>query len=184
MTGVAARDVLEFWFAAGPDKWFAKDEAFDAEIAERFGAAVEDARAGRLDGWMDDAHGALALVILIDQFPRNLFRGSAEAFAADAKAREVAAYAIDRRFDTETPVGARQFFYMPFMHSEDLADQERCIRLIESRLPGDEETLRFAQIHRDLIARFGRFPHRNAVLGRKTSPEEETYLSSDGAFTG
>jgi uncharacterized protein (DUF924 family) len=176
----AAPDLLAFWRAAGPDKWFAKDAAFDAEIAERFLATYEAAAAGAL-GWDATPEGALALLIVLDQFPRNMFRGSARAFAADPLAREVAARAIARGFDQHVTVPERSFFYLPFEHSETLADQERCVAL--NRASHDADALKWAEIHADIIRRFGRFPHRNAVLGRATTAKEQAFLDG-GGFAG
>jgi uncharacterized protein (DUF924 family) len=174
-------DVISFWEAAGYDRWYTKDEAFDADIRQRFLATWEAARDGRLDAWQDTDAGTLALLIVLDQFPRNLFRGDPRAFSTDAKAREVARRALaegrDRRID---PV-LRQFFYMPFEHSEDHADQQRCVALF--RELGDAENLRYAEIHEDIIRRFGRFPHRNHLLGRTTSAEEQAFLDA-GGFAG
>lgn len=164
-----ATEIIAFWREAGPDKWFEKDEAFDAAIRARFLAAYEAAAAGELDGWMETAEGSYALLLLLDQFPRNLFRNSARAFATDEKARAVADHAITRGFDQRFDTLERRFFYLPFMHSEALADQERCVALCEAL--GDEECTMYAVIHRDIIRDFGRFPHRNPVLGRDTSEE-------------
>ncbi|MCS4509005.1 DUF924 family protein [Xylophilus ampelinus] len=173
-------DVLGFWRAAGPEKWFAKNDAFDAEFTHRFLAAHEAVAAGSLDDWAQDAPGALALVLLLDQFPRNAFRDSPRAFATDAQALRTARTAIGRGFDQATAVELRAFFYMPLMHSESLADQDDCVALSRP-LPGT--TLRFAELHRDIVRRFGRFPHRNAVLGRGTTPEEQAFLDA-GGFAG
>jgi uncharacterized protein (DUF924 family) len=172
--------VLAFWRAAGPDKWFKKDAAFDAEIRARFLATYEAAAAGRL-AWDDSPEGALALVIVLDQFPRNMFRDSARAFAADPLAHATASHAIERGFDQQVAVGERGFFYLPFEHSEELADQERCIAL--NRATGDAEGLKWAELHADIIRRFGRFPHRNELLGRTTTPEEQAFLDG-GGFAG
>ncbi|HZW76596.1 MAG TPA: DUF924 family protein [Caldimonas sp.] len=177
---VTPHDVLAFWRAAGPDKWFTRDAAFDDAIRTRFLATCETAAAGAL-AWGGTAEGALALLIVLDQFPRNIFRGSARAFAADPLAREVATRAIARGFDREVPLAERSFFYLPFEHSESLADQERCVAL--NRASGDADALKWAELHADIIRRFGRFPHRNAMLGRATTPEEQAFLD-DGGFTG
>jgi len=177
---VTPQDVLAFWRAAGPDKWFTKDAAFDDDIRTRFLATYEAAAARRL-AWDDTAEGALALLIVLDQFPRNIFRGSARAFAADPLAREVTTRAIARGFDQEIAVAERSFFYLPFEHSETLADQERCVAL--NRASGDADALKWAELHADIIHRFGRFPHRNAVLGRTTTPEEQAFLDG-GGFAG
>jgi uncharacterized protein (DUF924 family) len=177
---VAPNEVLAFWRAAGPDKWFEKDDAFDDQIRTRFLATCEAAAAGAL-AWDDTPDGALALLIVLDQFPRNIFRGSARAFAADPLARAVAARAIVRGFDREVPVAERGFFYLPFEHSEALADQERCVAL--NRATGDADALKWAELHADIVRRFGRFPHRNAVLGRATTPDEQAFLDG-GGFAG
>jgi uncharacterized protein (DUF924 family) len=179
--GVASpATVLAFWRAAGPDKWFTKDGAFDAAIRAKFLATYEAAAAGAL-AWDDDPEGALALVIVLDQFPRNMFRHSARAFAADPLARTVASRAIARGFHHKIPLAERSFFYLPFEHSEEPADQERCVAL--NRAAGDADALKWAELHADIIRRFGRFPHRNVVLGRMTTPEEQAFLD-DGGFAG
>jgi uncharacterized protein (DUF924 family) len=178
---VAPAQVLAFWRAAGPDKWFEKDAAFDAEIRARFLASYEAAAAGRLADWEATADGALALLIVLDQFPRNMFRADARTFAADGLARAVAMRAIAMGFDRPFPPTERQFFYLPFMHSETPADQERCLAL--ARELGDAEFTAFAELHADIIGRFGRFPHRNAMLARTTTPEEQTFLDA-GGFAG
>lgn len=174
-------EVLDFWFAAGPQKWFSKDDAFDAAIRERFLPTYEAAAAGRLADWEATPEGALALVIVLDQFPRNMFRGSRRTFATDDFALAVAKRAIARGFDRKLELPKRNFFYLPFMHSEKLADQERCVEL--SRQSGDKNTLKYAELHADIIRRFGRFPHRNALLGRATTAEEQAFLDG-GGFAG
>jgi uncharacterized protein (DUF924 family) len=176
-----AADVLAFWLAAGHERWFEKDEAFDAEIRARFEAVYKDAATERLSHWEQSTHGALALVIVLDQFPRNMFRDNARAFATDPLAREVAARAIARGFDQQVGMPARTFFYLPFEHSENLADQEQCVALF--RATGDADELKWAELHADIIRRFGRFPHRNAVFGRTTTAEEQAFLD-DGGFKG
>jgi uncharacterized protein (DUF924 family) len=173
-------DVLAFWREAGEDKWFAKDDAFDTAIRERFLATYEAAAAGGLAGWEATAEGALALTIVLDQFPRNMFRGTARCFAADATARAVANRALKRSYELDVPAKERGFFFLPFMHSETLADQERCVALY--REAGDAN-LTYAIEHADIIRRFGRFPHRNAVLGRATTPDEQAFLDG-GGFKG
>ncbi len=173
--------MLAFWRAAGPEKWFTKNAAFDAEIATRFLQTYVAAAANQLSDWETSVDGALALVIVLDQFPRNMFRGSARAFAADALAREVADRAITRKLDQETKKAERSFFYLPFEHSEKLADQERCVAL--ARAMGDADTLKWAELHADIIRRFGRFPHRNAALGRATTAAEQAFLDG-GGFAG
>jgi uncharacterized protein (DUF924 family) len=173
--------VIEFWLAAGPDKWFTKDDAFDAEIRSRFLATYHAAVAGQLADWDNTAEGALALLITLDQFPRNMFRGSAQAFAADPLARQIAERAIARGFDRMVGPVEQQFFYLPFEHSESPADQERCVALF--RATGNAEALKWAELHADIIRRFGRFPHRNAALGRTTTAEEQAFLDG-GGFSG
>ncbi|HEY0825937.1 MAG TPA: DUF924 family protein [Ramlibacter sp.] len=175
-----AEDLVAFWREAGPSRWYRKDEAFDRAFRERFLGTHEAAARGELDAWAATATGALALCILLDQFPRNAFRGSARMFATDARAREIARAALGSRFDEQVDPELRQFFIMPFMHSEDIADQELCVRLATD-LPTD--TLRYAVQHRDIINRFGRFPHRNPLLGRATTMEEQRFLE-EGGFSG
>lgn len=176
-------DVLSFWREAGPKKWYVKDEAFDAEVRARFLAAHEAAARGELWGWEESAQGALALLILLDQFPRNLFRGSAHAFATDSAALAVADRAIARGFDRAFDGPMRQFFHLPHMHAEDIEAQRRCVAAFEALGAGFEENLAFARDHLDIIARFGRFPHRNPVLGRSTTPQEQAFLEA-GGFKG
>ncbi len=176
----AAAAVVEFWTEAGPGRWFKKDSAFDEDFRARFAAAHEAAASGALDDWMNRADGALALTILLDQYPRNSFRGTARMFATDSKALNVAKQATARGFDTAVDPALRRFFYLPFMHSEQLADQDRSLELYA---PLEPESQRFAVLHRDIIARFGRFPHRNALLGRATSVEERQFLD-EGGFAG
>jgi uncharacterized protein (DUF924 family) len=174
----SSAQVLAFWREAGEDKWFNKDTAFDEAIHRRFLETYEAAAAGQLAEWEASREGALALVIVLDQFPRNMFRGQARAFAADPLARQVADRAIVRGFDLATPVEERAFFYLPFEHSEQLADQERCCALV--RVTDDADLLKWAELHADIIRRFGRFPHRNAVLGRATTAEEQDFLDQGG----
>jgi uncharacterized protein (DUF924 family) len=180
LCAATSADVLAFWREAGPRRWFRKDEAFDAEFRSRFQRCHEAAVRGELDTWAGEAPGALALLVLLDQFPRNAFRGTAQMFNSDARAREIARTALAAGFDMQVDADLRNFFYLPFMHSENLADQDRAVEL--TRKLGDDP-LRYAILHRDIIARFGRFPHRNAVLGRATTPEEQRFLD-DGGFAG
>lgn len=175
------RDVVTFWLGQSEKVWFSADPAFDAEVLSRFAALVEQARAGTLDHWAEEPEGALALVILIDQMRRNIYRDSPEMFAADEKALAVAKRAIARGFDEDLPKDKRRWLYMPFMHSENLADQERSIALFKRS--DISESVAFAVDHADIIRRFGRFPHRNAILGRRTTPEEAAFLA-DGGFSG
>jgi uncharacterized protein (DUF924 family) len=176
-----AEDVVAFWTEAGESKWYKKDETFDREIATRFADLHTAAAAEQLSDWEGDATGTLALLLLLDQFSRNLFRGSPRAFAQDAMAHRIAQSALDRGFDQKIAPPLRQFFYLPFMHSEDIGDQERCVALCHS-LPG-QSNLAYAREHEVIIRNFGRFPHRNAVLGRHTSPAEQAFLDS-GGFAG
>lgn len=178
---ITSADVLTFWRAAGPDKWFTKDEAFDAEIRERFLGSYEAAATGALSDWEATPDGVYALLILLDQFPRNLFRGSPQAFATDVQALGIAERAVAHGFDRALDNPERRFIYMPFMHAEDLAHQERCIALCLAA--DDPEGVKYAEIHRDIIRVFGRFPHRNPVLGRDTTEDELTFLK-DGGFSG
>lgn len=174
-------DVIAFWRDAGPDRWFNKDTAFDDQIRERFLPLHESAAAGELGNWETSADGALALLLLLDQFPRNMFRGQARAFATDPLARAVAAGALVRGLDAQVAPDMRSFFYLPFEHSEDMADQERALMLYKAS--GDTENLKWGELHADIIRRFGRFPHRNAMLGRVTTPEEQAFLDH-GGFAG
>ncbi|SFM55715.1 DUF924 family protein [Variovorax sp. OV329] len=180
-SSASAQAVLDFWREAGPQKWFKKDEAFDAQFKARFEAAHEAAASGAFDHWGDSAEGSLALLVLLDQLPRNAWRNTARMYATDDKALEVARRAVDAGQDMqiEDP-GLRAFFYLPFMHSESLADQERSVALCAR---ADANNLRFAKHHRDIVARFGRFPHRNEVLGRESTAEESAFLA-EGGFTG
>jgi uncharacterized protein (DUF924 family) len=177
LLSVTAADVVTFWREAGTRRWFSKDAAFDTEFRTRFMAAHEAALSGELDGWEQDAQGALALLILLDQFPRNSFRGTPRMFESDAKAREVARQAVQAGLDAQVDADLRSFFYLPFIHSEQLADQDLGVAL--TRKLGDESH-RHALMHREVIERFGRFPHRNAVLGRATTPEEQRFLDDRG----
>jgi uncharacterized protein (DUF924 family) len=174
-------DVIAFWREAGPHRWFEKDTAFDEHIRERFLTLHEAAAAGALNAWETSADGALALLLLLDQFPRNMFRGQARTFATDPLAREVAAGALVRGFDAQVGQDMRSFFYLPFEHSEAMADQERALMLYKAA--GDADNLKWAELHADIIRRFGRFPHRNALLGRVTTPEEQAFLDQ-GGFAG
>ena len=178
---ISPPDVVSFWTDAGPERWFAKDEAFDTAIRERFLGAHEAAAAGRFADWERTPEGSLALIILLDQFPRNMFRGSTRAFATDLQALETAERAIARGDDGRVPPQLRGFFYLPHQHAEDLAVQERGVALFTAA--GDIEGKKWAEVHADIIRKFGRFPHRNAVLGRTTTPEEQAFLDA-GGFAG
>ncbi|HUL46680.1 MAG TPA: DUF924 family protein [Steroidobacteraceae bacterium] len=187
-----ARIVREYWFGAQPltaealarrmDFWFAPDAGqHDEEIRTRFGGLLERAAAGELHAWADGPRRRLSLIVLLDQFPRNMFRGDKRTFATDPLARAVTAGALVRGFDSQVPAELRGFFYLPFEHSEDMADQERGIALYKAA--GDADGLKWAELHADIIRRFGRFPHRNAALGRTTTPEEQAFLDG-GGFAG
>ena len=172
-------EILAFWREADRDRWYRKDDAFDAEVRRRYLELWRAAVAGELSSWEASDDGALALVIVLDQFPRNMFRGEAQAFSSDAAAREVAHRAIVRGADARIEPVLQEFIYMPFMHSEHLVDQLRCVELFRD----SEENIKYAREHADIIRRFGRFPHRNHILGRTTTPEEKTFLDA-GGFSG
>jgi len=177
----AISEVLDFCFAEGPvRRWFVKDQAFDAQVQERLARLHELAASGACDTWRETPAGCLALCILLDQVPRNLFRGQARAFAHDAQARAVTRHALARGFNRKLPQEQRLFLYLPLQHNEDLADQELCVRLVGA-LEDNSDLLDYAVRHRDIIARFGRFPHRNAALGRESTAEEAAFLSQPGS---
>ena len=173
--------VLAFWREAGEERWYTRDDAFDAELRRRYLDLWRKAANGELSSWETSDGGALALVIVLDQFPRNLFRGDARAYSTDANAREVAQRAIDRGADARIDPALRQFLYLPLMHSEEIADQLRCVELF--RNIDNAENLEYAELHADIIRRFGRFPHRNRALGRMTTSEEQAFLDA-GGFSG
>ena len=175
-----ARDIVDFWRDAGPKRWFGGGEAFDRECEARFSELHFAAARRTLDHWMDAPEGALALLLLLDQVPRNIFRGTAHAYATDGLARTFARQAIAAGFDTQVDRALRLFFYLPFEHAEDLDDQALSVRLHRS-LPGPDAGL-WARRHLEVIRRFGRFPHRNAALGRTSTPEELDYLEAGGGF--
>jgi uncharacterized protein (DUF924 family) len=177
------REAVDFWFEpASQAHWFAPDAAFDRAVAARLGDLHRRAAAGELDAWQASALGCLALCILLDQAPRQLFRGEPRAFATDAKALAVAKRALAAGFDRRLPVEQRQFLYLPLMHSEDLADQERCVAIYATEEL--RHNLHHAVEHADIVRRFGRFPHRNAALGRTSTAEEEAYLRRAGKQFG
>lgn len=180
---ISSDELIEFWFSERvASLWFNSTPEFDQELRDRFMATYQAACQHKLDAWQGSAVGALALVIIYDQLPLNMFRGEAQGFATEARAREVASQAITNGYDQDLAEKQRTFLYMPFMHSENLADQDRAVELFEKA--GLKNNLRFAHHHRDLIRRFGRFPHRNAILGRESNPEEIEYLNSEQAFHG
>lgn len=170
--------VLLFWREAGPERWFSKDEAFDEECRRRFLPTFEAAARGDLNEWELTADGSLALLILLDQLPRNMFRGTRRVWATDDTARLAAERALEKGFDAAVDETMRQFFYLPFMHAEDVSAQERSVAL--SATLGNEKSLTFARHHHDVVRRFGRFPHRNEVLGRASTAEELAFLVEDG----
>ena len=172
--------IVSFWRAAGRRKWFNGGPAFDAECRTHFEAAHYAASRREFDSWLDSAEGALALCLLLDQIPRNIFRHSGHAFATDALALRYANRAIEATLDQQVEPELRAFFYLPFEHSEVLADQRRALELFEAL--GIEHYRRYAQAHLDVIVRFGRFPHRNRVLGRLSTPEEQAWLDAGGGF--
>ncbi|AHM04919.1 Putative transmembrane protein [Roseibacterium elongatum DSM 19469] len=175
-----ADEVLAFWQGAGPEKWYKKDDAFDAQIRAQFETLWEAAAGGALDEiWATNAQGALALIVLLDQFPRNMFRDDGRAFASDDRARSIACYAIERGWDLRVDGPMRQFFYLPFMHSERLTDQDHCVRLMAERMAGTDNLLH-ARAHREIIRRFNRFPYRNAALGRVSTDAERAFLENGG----
>ena len=184
-------EVLSFWFGNEGEpgygefreEWFQKDEAFDREIIDRFGGLYEQAAADALDHWREESESCLALVICLDQFPRNMFRGDARTHATDEKALDVSKYAIERALDRELPGFQRIFLYMPFMHAENIEDQRQSVELFEGLAgePDGPDVVEYAVGHRDIVERFGRFPHRNAILGRETTPEEAEFLTQPGS---
>ncbi len=184
-------EVLDFWFGKEGDpehgefrsQWFQKDETFDREVTVRFAGLYEEAAAGKLDGWREGAESCLALVICLDQFPRNMFRGDARTHATDGEALDAAKYGIERVLDREIPPLQRMFLYMPFMHAENIEDQRRSVELFErlASEPGGPDVVEYAVGHREIVERFGRFPHRNALLERETTPEEAEFLTQPGS---
>ena len=173
--------VLDFWLGEiGPEGWYAGGDEIDAVITEQFGDLWNALNEDGLEHWIGGTAGTLAYLIVADQFSRNIHRGKALAFATDAKARSAATLAVEQGWDLGAPEPERQFFYMPFEHSEDLADQDFCIRLMQERLPSEPGNLLHARAHREIIARFGRFPFRNAALGRETTAEEGRFLAEGG----
>lgn len=172
--------LVAFWRDAGPGKWFGGGPAFDAECRARFLDAHLAAARREFDGWMESADGALALLLLLDQIPRNIYRGSAHGYATDPLARRHASAAIAAGHDRAFEPALRAFFYLPYEHSEDIADQRRALALFADL--GDDNYLAYAQAHHDVIARFGRFPHRNLALGRDSTADEQAWLDAGGGF--
>ncbi|MGD9863562.1 MAG: DUF924 family protein [Pseudodonghicola sp.] len=179
---VGPEEILSFWLdEVGPAQWYAQDDALDETIRQRFAAAWEGARTGRFSLWLTYPSGVLAYVILTDQFPRNMFRGDGRSFATDRAALAAAKAAIDKGWDLKIDEPARQFFYLPLMHSENLCDQDRCVRLLCERMPQTgASNLLHARAHREVIRKFGRFPYRNAALERTATAQEEAYVSAGG----
>jgi uncharacterized protein (DUF924 family) len=175
------QDVIGFWTAAGPARWFARSSAFDDTIRLKFEPVHHAAARGEYDQWAATPDGTLALLILLDQFPRNLYRNSPHAFATDALALKIAREAVAKGFDQRIEPALRPFAYLPFEHSETMVDQDESVRLCGAL--EDKEILKWAVVHRDIIVRFGRFPHRNRMLGRTTTAEEQAFLD-DGGFGG
>jgi len=175
------KQIVSFWEKAGPERWFKKDPAFDQKIHEQFLVTHQAAAMGKLEAWEDNPEGALALTLVLDQFPRNMFRGTGRAFANDEQARGIAERAIRNGFDKKVPAVLCSFFYLPFEHSENLADQERNLKL--TKATKDKELVKWAKVHYDIIKQFGRFPHRNEILGRNSTPEETAFLEQ-GGFSG
>lgn len=188
--GITPAAILDFWFARGDGatlqprrEWWEKNPAFDREIERRFGAAVEQALTGAFEDWTATAEGALALIILLDQFTRNIYRGQAKCYAGDERARGITHAAIGRGFDIAVPPVMRQFFYMPLQHSEMVEEQNLSVLLftaLEKELPG-HDLLHWAERHRDVVIEFGRFPHRNVILGRESTPPEIEFLRQPGS---
>jgi len=177
------QSIVEFWFSDEVrPMWFNSTPEFDTELRERFETVWQHAAAGKLDGWAETPEGALALVIVLDQFPLNMYRGDALCFSTEAKSRDIATLAIERSYDAQLTDDQKAFLYMPFMHSESMVDQDKAVALYEAA--GLAGNLKFAQHHRDIVHRFGRFPHRNKILGRQSTEAEQAYLQSDEAFHG
>ncbi len=173
--------IVEFWMTAGPLRWFTKDAGFDGALAVRFGAALKDARRGVYDHWDESPEGALGLVLLLDQVSRNIHRGSPLAFAADARALRLAKGWVARDYHRKLPAPQAFWLLMPFEHAEDFDAQRRCFAIFGTM--GLSEMAYYAKNHLDIIEKFGRFPHRNPVLGRRSTPEELAFLKV-GGFAG
>lgn len=178
---VAPEEILTFWLdEVGPKGWYDSSDDLDQQIRDQFGACWQAAMDGDYGHWMTDPRKSLAYIILMDQFPRNMFRGSAKAFASDKRALAAAKTAIDKEWDQKIDGAPRQFFYLPLMHSENLCDQERCVRLMKERMPDSDSNLLHARVHREIIRKFGRFPYRNDVLERRVTALEADYMAKGG----
>ena len=176
-------ELINYWFSDPVKKlWFNSTPEFDEELRQKYLLLLEKAQRGELNQWRDDPLGALGLVIILDQFPLNMFRGQARSFATEEQARQVAEYAVGKGFDDQLNPAQKAFLYLPFMHSENLADQDKSVSLFEKA--GLTDNLKYAHHHRGIIQRFGRFPHRNSILGRESTAEEIRYLNSKEAFLG
>lgn len=174
-------EVLAFWLdEVGPEGWYKSDASVDEAVRDRFADTWDQAAEGGLSLWLTYPSGTLAYIILTDQFPRNMWRGRARSFALDAAALATAKTAISKGWDVRVDPPARQFFYLPLMHSENLCDQDRCVRLFHTRMPQATDNLLHARAHREVIRRFGRFPHRNEALDRESAPEESAFLAEGG----
>lgn len=183
MQRIAPQDILDFWYTEEMrSKWFASTPQLDAAIRDQYERLWEAALHGELDDWRSTPDGCLALAIVLDQLPLNMFRGTAKSFASEAKSRDIVRHAIDQGYDKQIDATRLAFLYMPFMHSENLVDQDLSVALFEAA--GLENNLRFARHHREIVRRFGRFPHRNAILGRASTPQELEYLASKETFKG
>jgi uncharacterized protein (DUF924 family) len=176
------KEILDFWFVeTAPAQWFQKSDAFDQQIIERFESVYDKAVQGEFDAWQESAEGVLALCILLDQMPRNMFRDTPKAFATDAKILKIAKQAVVNGLDQELPVQQRRFIYLPFEHSENIDDQRRCVELFDVIKSDDALGYEYALKHLEVIKKYGRFPHRNKILGRTNTPEEDAYLAQPGA---
>ena len=180
---VTANEIINFWFDEEvKERWFNSNDAFDDRLRTLFEITYQSGVTGELDAWQETPEGALALVILFDQFPLNMYRGDIKSFETEALSREIASRAIGKEFDAEMSPMQKAFLYLPFMHSENIEDQQTGVNLFKAA--GLSDNLRFAKHHQNIIKQFGRFPHRNKILGRENTADEERYLKSDEAFLG
>ena len=180
---IKAEEIIQFWYSEPMNKhWFNSTKTFDQALIDTYEGTWVEARQGKLDHWQQSAAGSLALIIVLDQLPLNMFRGQAKSFSTEAQSREVAYAAIEKDYDQKLRSNRKSFMYMPFMHSEDLDDQALAVKLFNK--PGLESNYRFARHHYSIIDRFGRFPHRNKILGRESTDAEIEYLNSKEGFQG